>query len=218
MCECLNTIVETAVCVQAGALVDADSPSRFRAVAAWADHDHHVDVAMARSAPLHYTVALINVPRGGAAASWLVAELARILTVEESCGLHPAWRAYGGLWLAQMAAIVALRSTDPSVAEQALTVAREAVEAVGGVCADSLHAPATDAELERYPFAWLDCDGALTSIPSAMELHLGARSLPAPPSEIDDLSPLVLGLQTMSTDEWRNWPSASLVRRIHADA
>jgi hypothetical protein len=216
MCECLNNVVEIAVCVQAGALADRDAPAELQAVAAWAGHEHTIDVAMARSAPVHYAVALINVPRSGPTADWLIAELARIITVEEACGLHPAWQAHGGVWLAQMASIVALRSSDTEAAERALTTARAAVEAVGGVCTDSLGAPASGAELELYPSSWLECEGPRVSVPTAAELHTAAISRSVPPSAIDGVESLVLGLRTMSTDDWRTWPSAALVQRIHA--
>ncbi|RNL62325.1 hypothetical protein EFK50_11125 [Nocardioides marmoriginsengisoli] len=214
MCECLNDVVEIAVCVQTGALTDDDAALELGAVALWANHHRLIDLAMARTAPVHYAVALMNVPRGGAAAHWLVADLARIIDVEERCGLNPAWRAYAALWLAHMAAAVSRSTPDPSSAERALASARKHVDNVGGVCADSLQAPPTVAELEQDPYAWVRCEGPPATLPSAAELAAGTAAVVPDPAVVD-LSPVVLGLRTINSDDWRTWSTAALVRRLH---
>ncbi|HET6152002.1 MAG TPA: hypothetical protein VFE15_03550 [Marmoricola sp.] len=217
MCDCLNDIVEVAICVQAGALDDADAPHELDAVAAWASHEHSIDVPMARSAPVHFAVAMINVPRGGNAAAWLVAEFERLLDVAEDCDLHPAWRAYGGVWLAQLAAVAGSHSLAPELAAQALASARRHVDAVDGVCPDALYAPPTVAELEESPYDWLECDGTRSSIPSPGDLIAGLARYQSS-AHPDPLTPVVLGLRTTNTDDWRTWPTHWLLTQVaHSD-
>ncbi len=215
MCDCLNDVVEIAVCVRADALSDAEASQALQSVAAWAGHDQRVDVALARSAPVHYAIALLNVPRGGPTAHWLVAELVQILQTEDQCGLHPAWRAYGGIWLAHMAAASVWTPANQSDGDRALAAAREHVDAAGGICPGALYSPPTVAELDDDPYAWLTCEDEPASVPEAAGLVTNALAIePAP--ELAEVSPLVLGLRTLTTDDWRTWSTATLVHRLHA--
>ena len=213
MCECLDDLVQIAVCVRARALSDEQGLDAMQLVAAWAHHDVRIDVVMAMSAPIHYALAFVNVPLDGPAARWLVGDLARIIELEETAGLHPGWRAYAGVWLAHMAAAQREHADDAYVADHALRVSRATFQDAGGITTKALYAPPTVAELEDDPQLWMRGADLLATVPDPVELAQNSAS--SDKGELADECPMILALRTLHTDAWRMWPTGDLVRMIH---
>ena len=213
MCECLDDLVQVAVCVRARALPDDQGRDAMHLAAAWAGHTTRIDFAMAMSAPIHYALAFVNVPLGGPSAEWLIADLTRLVELEEASGLHPGWRAYAGIWLAHMAAAHLDHTNETAVGDRGLRVSRRAFGDAAGISRQVLYAPPTCAELERDPKGWLQGPDALTAVPDGSDLARAAAV--GDRGDLAQECPMILALMTLHTDAWRTWPTADLIRMIH---